>query len=279
MDRVEGRSRWRRLLGLSGGGSRDPGSESAQAAALLAKKFHRTDSEMLITLSSQDNVRSDPIRSGAVGWNRHHPTTQELLTCGSRSVAVGRAPQVDASLISTDAKSALIVADIVGGERDGPAYTKTLSNDLVRDRDGVIVRAGGSAAADTQVAGQTEKHQLLMEAIAIPVSLLVLIAASGGLLAAALPIFVSGLAIMGSMATLRAISFVADVSTFALKLAIAMGLALAINYTLLILSRYRDELAGGASRDQAVVYTMATAAHISRSPAPHRASPTSRKRS
>jgi putative drug exporter of the RND superfamily len=129
----------------------------------------------------------------------------------------------------------------------------------VRDRDGVTVRAGGSAAVDAQIAEQTEKDLLLMEGVAIPVSLLMLVAAFGGLLAAALPIFVSGLAIMGSMAALRAISAFADASTFALNLAIAMGVALAVDYTLLILSRYRDELASGASRGQAPVYTMATA--------------------
>ena len=56
-------------------------------------------------------------------------------------------------------------------------------------------------------------------------------------------------AILGSMAVLRAITLVTDVSIFALNLTIAMGLALAIDYTLLILSRYREELADGASRE------------------------------
>ena len=61
------------------------------------------------------------------------------------------------------------------------------------------------------------------------------------------------------MAVLRAITFVTDVSIFALNLTVAMGLALAIDYTLLIISRYRDELAEGADRDRALVRTMATA--------------------
>ena len=52
------------------------------------------------------------------------------------------------------------------------------------------------------------------------------------------------------MAVLRAITFVTDVSIFALNLTIAMGLALAIDYTLLIVSRYRDELADGADRER-----------------------------
>ncbi len=81
----------------------------------------------------------------------------------------------------------------------------------------------------------------------------------GGLMAAALPLAVGGFAILGSMAVLHAITFVTDVSIFALNLSVAMGLALAIDYTLLIISRYRDELAAGSQRDEALIRTMATA--------------------
>jgi uncharacterized membrane protein YdfJ with MMPL/SSD domain len=61
------------------------------------------------------------------------------------------------------------------------------------------------------------------------------------------------------MAVLHAITFVTDVSIFALNLSVAMGLALAIDYTLLIVSRYRDELTAGSSPNEALIRTMATA--------------------
>ena len=61
------------------------------------------------------------------------------------------------------------------------------------------------------------------------------------------------------MSVLRLITFTTDVSIFALNLSTAMGLALAIDYTLLIISRYRDELAEGSDRDEALIRTMATA--------------------
>jgi putative drug exporter of the RND superfamily len=98
-----------------------------------------------------------------------------------------------------------------------------------------------------------------MEAIALPLSFLVLVWVFGGLVAAALPLAVGCFAIFGSMAVLRAITFATDVAVFALNLIVAMGLALAIDYTLLIISRFRDELASGADRDEALVRTMATA--------------------
>ncbi len=110
-----------------------------------------------------------------------------------------------------------------------------------------------------QINGQSEKDLLLMESIAIPLSFVVLVWVFGGLLAAALPLAVGGFAILGSMAVLHAITFATDVSIFALNLTVAMGLALAIDYTLLIISRYRDEIADGADRDEALIRTMATA--------------------
>ncbi len=93
----------------------------------------------------------------------------------------------------------------------------------------------------------------------MPLSFVVLVWVFGGLLAAALPIAVGVFAILGSMAALRTISLFTDVSIFALNLTVAMGLALAIDYTLLILSRFRDELAEGADRGEALIRTMATA--------------------
>ena len=168
-------------------------------------------------------------------------------------------PSAAPALISKDGKTGLIVAGITGGESDAQKHAKTLTDQLVHDRDGVTVRAGGEAMIYVQINGQSEKDLLMMESIAIPLSFVVLVWVFGGLLAAALPLAVGGFAILGSMAVLRAVTLVTDVSIFALNLTVAMGLALAIDYTLLIISRFRDELADGADREQALVRTMATA--------------------
>ena len=168
-------------------------------------------------------------------------------------------PSVATSLISKDGNTGLIVAGITGGQNGAQQHAETLSNELVHDRDGVTVRAGGDAIAATQINQQTQEDLKLMETIAIPLSFLVLVWVFGGVVAAALPLAVGGLAIFGSMAVLRAFTFATDVSIFALNLSVAMGLALAIDYTLLILSRFRDELATGAGREEALMRTMATA--------------------
>ena len=168
-------------------------------------------------------------------------------------------PHLAADLVSKDGKSGLIVANLEGGENNAQNYAKSVAKQVVHDRDGVTVRAGGVAMVYAQINHQNERDLLLMESLAIPLSFLVLVWVFGGVITAALPVTLGGLAIVGSMSVLRLISFNADVSTYALNLSSALGLALAIDYTLLIISRYRDELADGSGPDEALIRTMATA--------------------
>ena len=168
-------------------------------------------------------------------------------------------PDAAGSLVSKDGRSGLIVAGIGGGEANAQKYADALSQRFAHDRNGVTVRSGGVAMVNAQITEQSQKDMVVMEAIAIPLSFLVLVWVFGGLLAAALPVVIGGMSILGALAVLRVITFTTDVSIFALNLSTALGLALAIDYTLLIISRYRDEMASGATRDDALVRTMATA--------------------
>ncbi|MGZ5396214.1 MAG: MMPL family transporter [Mycobacterium sp.] len=244
---------------LSAGGFQDPTSESAQATQLLVDKFGQGDMELVIS------VTDDSAAAGAQSPAARAVAT-DIVTQLQEAPSVGQvtsawtAPQSAApALVSKDGKTGLIVAGITGGESGAQKHAKELTDRLVRNRDGVTVRAGGVAMTYVQINTQSEKDLLMMEAIAIPLSFIVLVWVFGGLLAAALPLAVGGFAILGSMAVLRATTYVTDVSIFAMNLTIAMGLALAIDYTLLIISRYRDELADGADPDRALIRTMTTA--------------------
>ena len=97
------------------------------------------------------------------------------------------------------------------------------------------------------------------EAVAIPLTTIVLILVFGSLWAALLPVAVGITAIIGTMAVLRGLAGVTDVSIFALNMTTALGLALAIDYSLFIVSRFREELRAGAAADDAVRTTMRTA--------------------
>jgi putative drug exporter of the RND superfamily len=237
-------------------GFADPSSESATAKELLTNKFDVGDVQLVIVVSAPDGADGGPARAvgtelvNALGRSPHVASVTSLWT----------APTAErAALVSRDRRSGLIVAGIAGAESKTQEYTKELSDRLIHDRDGVTVRAGGDATVNLEITKQSQRDLLLMESLAIPISFVVLVWVFGGLLAAAVPVTVGLTAILGAMAVLRAITNVTDVSIFALNLSAALGLALAIDYTLLIISRYRDELADGADRDGALVQTMVTA--------------------
>ena len=241
---------------LSAGGFQDPTSESARATQLLTDKFGQGDLQLLITVCAPDGFASGPARAagtdiaGQLSRSPHVPSVASAWTVP---------PEAATELVSRDGKCGLIVAGITGGKKNAQKYADTLSDQVTHDRDGVTVRSGGLAMVNRQITELSQRDLLLVEVIAIPLSFIVLIWVFSGLLAAALPIAVGGMAILGSMAVLHLIALGTDVSIFALNLSTAMGLALAIDYTLLIISRFRDELAGGASRDDALVHTMMTA--------------------
>jgi RND superfamily putative drug exporter len=251
---------------LSAGGFQDPSSESAQAIKVLTDKFGQSDQQLVLLITAPGGAQSAQARRVATDLVAQVQGSDGVYNVASAwtgpATATGSNPNPThllADLVSKDGKSGLIVANLKGGENNAQNYATKIASRVVHDRDGVTVRAGGAAVVYDQINRQNERDLLLMESLAIPLSFLVLVWVFGGLLTAALPVCLGGLAIVGSMSVLRLISFSTDVSTYALNLSTALGLALAIDYTLLIISRYRDELADGSEPEAALVRTMATA--------------------
>ena len=240
---------------LSPGGFQDPGSESARAIHVLTDQFGQSGQQMLVLVTSPDGAQSEQARK--VGTDLVDKLQRSPLVYNVSSPWTAPA-QASADLTSRDGKSGLVVVNLKGGENYAQSNAQTLADQFIHDRDGVTVRAGGAAMQYAQINTQNQADLLVMEMIALPLSFVVLIWVFGGLLAAALPMTLGALAVVGSMAVLRLITFTTEVSIFALNLSTALGLALAIDYTLLIVSRYRDELAEGHDRDAALIRTMAT---------------------
>jgi RND superfamily putative drug exporter len=241
---------------LSASGFQDPTSESAKATQILTDKFHQGDVQLLIVVSTPDGVDTAAARAAGneiVDQLRSSPHVAHVTSAWTAP------PPAAADLISRDGSSGLVVAGITGDENQQQRYAEELSDQVAGDHGGVTVRSGGAAMVNVQITEQSQRDLLVMESLAIPLSFLVLVWAFGGLVAAALPVAVGVMAILGALSVLRLISFATDVSIFALNLTTAMGLALAIDYTLLMISRFRDELAEGASREEALVRTMTTA--------------------
>ncbi|TRW86396.1 MMPL family transporter [Mycolicibacterium sp. 018/SC-01/001] len=240
---------------LSPSGFADPGSDSARAAQTLADTFGRGDVDMVIVVSSPDGVDGPAARETGESIVAEVTDAPHVATVSSWT-----RPPAPVALVSRDGTAGLIVVGIRGTEAEQQTYARQIDEEVTRDVPaGVSVRTGGTAMVNVQITEHSQRDLLLMEGLAIPLSFLILVWVFGGLLAAALPVAIGVMSIVGALAVLRAVTVFTDVSIFALNLATAMGLALAIDYTLLIVSRYRDELAAGADRGQAVRTTMLTA--------------------
>ncbi|MEB3980766.1 MMPL family transporter [Mycobacterium sp. 663a-19] len=240
---------------LAAGGQQDPTSESARVARILVEKFGISEQSLVLMLSSDQGARSPATTKVAGELEGELRRSGVVLNLAS---AWNAPPPVAAGLFSKDGKSGMIVAGLIGGENDAQKHATRLIKTLGHDRDGVSVRAGGMATIYGQINKQTERDLMTMESIAIPVTFVALVAIFGGLNAALLPLVVGVFSIVGSMSILRALSYFTDVSIFSLNLTIAMGLGLAIDYSLLIINRYREEVAAGMAREDALVLTMRT---------------------
>ncbi|MFW0791157.1 MMPL family transporter [Gordonia sp. CPCC 205333] len=245
--------------GLLAGGYSDPHSESERANTILDDEFARGGLQVVVKLDAAPNVNmaTDPtarrVGEQVIQQLKAHSFVQRPI------LSVWHNPAAAAALQSREGNSAIIIATLAGGEGKAPAHAEEIDDQLTGEREGITLTVGGQALVFGQVNTQTSRDLLIAEAIAIPISFVVLIVVFGGLVAAGLPIIVGIASIIGTFALLRIISSFTDVSVFALNLTTAMGLALAIDYTLLIISRYREEVAGGRNRPDAIVASMATA--------------------
>ncbi len=106
---------------------------------------------------------------------------------------------------------------------------------------GVVV--GGAAVAQEQVNKQVEKDLRMAEMLAFPLLFLLSLLFFRSLVASLLPLMIGGLAIVGTFLILRVASEFGSISIFALNLTTALGLGLAIDYSLFVVSRYREEIA------------------------------------
>src|SRR5919197_36560 len=164
-----------------------------------------------------------------------------------------------APLRSRDGRQALVMARITGDDTSLGPRTDELVKAYEHDGAATRVQVGGQLRVYRDVNDQVEKDLAKAEGIAVPVTLLLLVVVFASAVAATLPLAVGGFAIVGTLLVLRLLAAVTDVSVYALNLTTALGLGLAIDYSLFIVSRYREELRAGLEPVDALVVTMQTA--------------------
>jgi RND superfamily putative drug exporter len=242
---------------LSSSGFTDPASASAKAVTLLDQRFGTGEPDLVLVVTARSGDVDGPAVAAA----------GKALTAR----LAGEADVVDATsywslgspaaLRSRDGTRALVVARTDRGDNGRAAIAKRVMADLqTTDSAGPVqVQVGGVAAVYSQMSTTIQKDLARAESIAIPITLILLVLVFGSVVSASLPLLVGGLSIVGALVSLYVITLFTDVSIFAINLVTAMGLGLGIDYSLFIVSRFREEMARGAEPDEAVIRTVRTA--------------------
>ena len=126
-------------------------------------------------------------------------------------------------------------------------------------RAGYTVQVGGQEALNAEITDQVKADIAKAESLSMPILLILLVFVFGSVVSALLPLLIGGIAIIGAFTALKVISLATDVSIFSINIVTIMGLGLAIDYGLFMVSRFREELRSGESVQSAVVRTMTTA--------------------
>ncbi|TCO46734.1 MMPL family transporter [Actinocrispum wychmicini] len=229
---------------LKSGGFDDPDSPSSQAAALVRSDFNGEDGVVFLIKGPVDDPAVRQAGTALTQRLSSDPTLKDVA-----SYYVTGAPPMR----SNDGQYAIAIAKPVGD----------VDTDELRQRyDGtqgpIQVTVGGGATVGADIGGQVGKDLAVAEAIAVPLILILLVIAFGSLVASVVPLAIGGIAIMGTFAELSVLGSITDVSVFSINLTTALGLGLAIDYALLMVSRFREELATNDVHT-AVARTVATA--------------------
>src|SRR5918997_5822454 len=240
---------------LSTGGFQDPDAESTRAAELLDDRYGQGDPNLVLLVAPDGGVVDDQAAVDAGRALTERLAGEEGVASAVSYWSLGSPPP----LRSEDGTEALVLAFVDGNEDEVEEAVSDLIDRYEGEQDGLEVGVGGRDAIFHEVGTTIESDLARAESIAVPLTLLFLVVVFGGLVAASLPLFIGGLAVFGAFLSLSLLSSVTDVSIFSINLTTAMGLGLGIDYGLFMVTRFREELRGGRTVDDAVVRTVETA--------------------
>jgi RND superfamily putative drug exporter len=237
-------------------GFEDPGSESAAALARVQDEVGRDEADVVVLYRAGGAPVDGPEVRTAV--KAHLASLPADLVTGITTTWSG-GPR-GAALLSEDGRATYAVVHVSGDDEDARMSAYEELEPALRDApDGLTVQLGGNEAIASDITTQVSEDIARAEQISLPLVMVLLVIVFGGLTAAGLPLAIGGLAILGSFTMLRLLSLATDVSIFAVNIVTMLGLGLAIDYGLFVVSRFREELRAGQSTEQALVRTMATA--------------------
>ena len=240
---------------LESGGYSDLNSDSAKAFEYLTDVFKVKEPVVVLVVETKDGLTKPESVAAATKLEQEIksiPGVESTLSYWS----AGGAP----SLKSSDGNSAFLFIYSKSveweaieslGEQVGKKYDGNYEN--------LRIYASGTGVFASAINKKIADDIKLSEAISIPLTFILLVFVFGGLVASGMPLLVGVSAILGSFLVMYLLTLFTGVSIFALNLITGLGLGLGIDYSLLIVNRFREELHAGKSVDEAIKRTVSTA--------------------
>jgi len=223
--------------------------ESGEARELLAAAGLARDDPEAVLVSSADASATAA-------------ATAELARAARalENVERVRGPAQDPGLATDDGRTALVQVSLAGGEDAEPSVDELLAAvDEVRAHSpGVELRVAGPAALDEAIGEVISEDLRKAELISLPVTLLILLAVFGALVAAVVPLALGITSVLAAIGGMGPISQIAPMDESAISLVVLMGLAVGVDYSLFYIRREREERAAGRGPDAALAATAAT---------------------
>jgi uncharacterized membrane protein YdfJ with MMPL/SSD domain len=239
---------------LKSGGFTDPSSESTRAQALLDSKLGGATADVIVLMSSNTLNASDPAfanaAKGVLATLQARPEVRSVNSYYSTG---------STQFISRDGHETFAVVQLAAQDESIKEQDFKTIQPLIASPS-LNVTTGGSVAFNVAMNKQVSADLERAETITFPIVALLLLIVFGGLVAASLPLLIGGVAILGAFALLHVLASITDVSVFSVNVVTMLGLGLAIDYSLFVIARFREELAANAGDVRAALErTMSTA--------------------
>lgn len=242
---------------LDTAGYSDPNSDSYKVYEYLTDELKLSDPAVVVVVDSGSTEVTDPVVTEK-GLALEKKISQEAGVSKTLSYWSSGG---DAIMKSSDGKAAYI---LVYGDEDpftpeGQELGSFFQKNYDGSYDGLTLYAGGVGVVSSAISEKIADDLKVAELISIPLTFILLAFVFGALAASAMPLIVGVAAILGAFFILYLFTLFTNVSIYALNLTTGMGLGLGIDYALLMVNRFREELHRGKNVEDSIVSTMGSA--------------------
>ncbi|MET3962064.1 putative membrane protein YdfJ with MMPL/SSD domain [Marmoricola sp. OAE513] len=227
---------------LGKGGFDDPASDAAKELVQEQEAFGNKNVDVVLLYQSKTLTADDPAFSAAVDARLERIPESAVTSVLTPWMPAGK----DAGLVGDGGHAVQVLISLAGDGQDDQSDNNELILPILEKEvdDGLSLHIAGPWAVYTGVNETVSEDLARAELITLPIVLILSLLIFGSLVAAAMPVMVGAISVLGALGIVRLITNFGEVSIFSINVISLLGMGLAIDYALFIISRFREELAG-----------------------------------